>query len=262
MFGRRVIRRRWTVSLMALSSALLLLGISGPPDAQASPAPPPGSTWSVVSGPALDDQHSVLQGVSCPSTRDCTAVGAQYPTASNSVTLIESWNGRSWTIVPSPNVAGASQNILDAVSCIDPNDCMAVGLVVIGDVEDTLTESWNGQDWSVLASPDVANSPFTTLAGVSCVRRNSCTAVGIASVPGTTETVVDTWDGASWSMVASPNPNGPANLAAVSCVSSISCVAVGQYSNGTSDLSLVERWDGRRWSIVPARTPAMVSSPT
>ena len=49
------------------------------------------------------------------------------------------------------------------------------------------------------------------------------------------------WNGASWSRVASPNPGGPSNnnfLFGVAATSSANAWGVGYYSNGTSSLTL------------------------
>jgi hypothetical protein len=40
--------------------------------------------------------------------------------------LIESWNGSSWTVVPSPD-ASLQTNQLLGVSCVTRADCLAVG---------------------------------------------------------------------------------------------------------------------------------------
>jgi hypothetical protein len=62
--------------------------------------------------------------VSCSSPSACTAAG-YYFTAGGTQTLIESWNGSAWSIVPSPN---ASQiNLLLGVSCSSSSACTAVG---------------------------------------------------------------------------------------------------------------------------------------
>jgi hypothetical protein len=55
----------------------------------------------------------------------CTAVGELYNHSGSSRTLIESWNGTSWSAVPSPSSASGSQ--LDAVSCVSATVCTSVG---------------------------------------------------------------------------------------------------------------------------------------
>jgi hypothetical protein len=69
--------------------------------------------------------------VSCSGPSACIAVGLYdtpepYPQIRTAYqTLIESWNGSAWSIVPSPN---ASQiNLLLGVSCSSSSTCTAVG---------------------------------------------------------------------------------------------------------------------------------------
>jgi hypothetical protein len=48
----------------------------------------------------------VLNGVSCPSSISCTAVGYYFP-GSGRQALAEHWNGTAWSIQHTPNPVGA-----------------------------------------------------------------------------------------------------------------------------------------------------------
>jgi hypothetical protein len=62
-----------------------------------------GSTWSVVSTPAVAT-FATLDSVSCTSASHCVAVGGDSATALGSVhTLVEVWNGTTWTHQTAPN---------------------------------------------------------------------------------------------------------------------------------------------------------------
>ena len=63
--------------------------------------------------------------MSCTAFSTCTAVG--YYTNSDGVTetLIESWNGTTWSVVPS--LSRASNSVLEGVSCVSATACTAVG---------------------------------------------------------------------------------------------------------------------------------------
>jgi hypothetical protein len=67
--------------------------------------------------------------VSCTSARACEAVGLYFNVGlANYQTLIESWNGISWSLVPSANRATDVYNVLAAVSCRrNLSSCTAVG---------------------------------------------------------------------------------------------------------------------------------------
>src|SRR5437764_621866 len=55
--------------------------------------------WSVVSSPNVGTSSNVLNGVAVVSANDVWAVGYY-----SGGTLIEHWDGTSWSVVPSPNV--------------------------------------------------------------------------------------------------------------------------------------------------------------
>jgi hypothetical protein len=163
-------------------------------------------------------------------------------------TLVESWNGTTWSIVPSPNI-GASADLL-GVSCRSSSSCVAVGSYDSSSlgVYQTLVESWNGSNWSIVPSPNMGTSN-NGLLGVSCGSAGSCQAVGLSfnTSLGDFQTLIETRSGGRWSVVPSAN-NGTAYnvLAAVSCrPSSRSCKAVGNYydSSLSNYQSLIESND-------------------
>lgn len=61
-----------------------------------------------------------------------------------------------------------------------------------------------------------------------------------------------------WSVVPSPNPNGPGNLNAVAAVSAHDIWAVGGFHNQTTGAqqTLIEHWNGTRWQIVASPNPS------
>ena len=85
-----------------------------------------GTRWSVVRTPSLAGTGSDLNGVSCVSADACTAVGAVSPNGTALSTVIESWNGTRWSVVPTPN-PGVTAHALNGVSCPSPGACMAAG---------------------------------------------------------------------------------------------------------------------------------------
>lgn len=221
-----------------------------------------GLTWSMVDVPGAWTGWNVLSGISCSGPSACFAVGSQAPNGGSTptTTLIERWDGTTWSVSPNPNPNAESAS-LSAVSCAGANACYAVGRsgALNGSSSQTLVEVWNGASWSISSSPNVLGFP-TYLAGISCTSETWCTAVGSwrgssysdSSYP---ETLVETWNGSSWSIVPSPNPNpghSVTSLTAVSCVSPAFCAAVGSES-GVSAFSipyaLIETWNGSSWVI-------------
>jgi len=145
--------------------------------------------------------YGALSGVSCSSARSCVAVG-NYSNGTGSAsstlprTLVESWNGTAWSVVPGPSPSVA---YLYGVSCASARSCKAVGdYAARSRLRRTLVESWNGTSWSVMQGP----SPSVAyLYGVSCVSAMSCKATGeYANYSGVVRTLVESWNGSAWSI--------------------------------------------------------------
>lgn len=123
----------------------------------------------------------------------CTAVGVDVVDGLADQSLIESWNGSVWSIVPSPNTSTIENNTLRGVSCSGPSACTAVETYDPDDpnqspVSMTLIESWNGSVWSMIPSPNPSPTDRNSLAAVSCTGSSACTAVGLLAPPGYPET--------------------------------------------------------------------------
>ena len=93
-----------------------------------------GTSWKLqpMPRPPHPAQNITLAAVSCAGPDFCLAVGdysygvgaMPSPTARDK-TFAERWNGSSWRVIPTVNVA--SWNQLTAVSCTSPRSCTAVG---------------------------------------------------------------------------------------------------------------------------------------
>jgi len=246
---------------LALCSVGLLLTALG----FASTPTPAG--WSIVTSPDTSStQYNFLDGVTCASASNCWAVGYFDNVSGYAQTLIEQWNGTSWTIVTSPNtttVTGATQsNVLYGVTCVSASNCWAVGESsdATTGIARTLIEQWNGTSWSIVTSPNSSAAENNYLEAVTCVSASNCWAVGNSySGSGVTnQTLIEQWNGTSWSVVTSLNTSTtqPNWLSGVTCASASECWAVGYSSTGT-DINmvyqtLIEQWDGTSWAIVPS----------
>src|SRR5205085_1235587 len=125
-----------------------------------------------------------LFDVSCPSARNCFAVGRTSPNNSGQPngynTLVERWNGAAWSIVASPN-APNGHGELAGVSCTSASACIAVGSSYQSSTRATLIEAWNGASWKQVASADPSGKTHSALNGVWCKTATSCVAVGSAA---------------------------------------------------------------------------------
>jgi hypothetical protein len=227
-----------------------------------------GSAWSVVPGIDTLRNDDTLAAVAGVASNDVWAVGQTKATGQKSpvVPLAVHWNGSAWSAVATPSI-GVPRASLKAVADLASNNVWAVGTTIAG----TLVEHWNGSAWSIVPSPNPAGSSSNSLTGIGAIAANDIWAVGSSgSVSGTnvvTRTLVEHWNGSSWTIVASPNlpPQRPGIVArdlltAVTAISPSNVWAVG-YSidvasgSGQPNKSLIEHWNGSAWSIVPSPSP-------
>jgi hypothetical protein len=214
-----------------------------------------GSAWTLYSPPFTGTGENALNGVAALSSTDVWAVGYSQPakkTDSAFRTLVEHWDGSSWSIVPSPSV-GTGSNTLTAVSATGPNDVWAVGYDFGAAGRSTLAEHYDGTSWSVVLSPD-PGSQSNSLLGVAAVSASDVWAVGFTSDGSGYEALSEHWNGATWSVAPLANdPNAKEDvLAGVSAVGPRDVWAFGYHVLGTRYETLTERFDGSSWSIVPS----------
>jgi hypothetical protein len=206
--------------------------------------------WLVVKTPnRAGAKASYLNGVSCPTTTDCTAVGYYKNKAGVNVTLAEQWNGTAWTAQRTVDRVGAKAGYLDGVSCTTPDACTAVGhYITTSGATSALVERWNGSTWTVQAFPKKAGATGTSLSGVSCTSDTTCTAVGhYVNTIGHNVGLAEAWDGAKWSAEKMSLPTGTRTsvLDAVSCPTSTSCMATGGYTDHAGNtFALAEQFTG------------------
>jgi hypothetical protein len=214
-----------------------------------------GKSWHRQATPSRAGASlgSVLDGLSCPSPRACTAVGSGN-TASLGTTLAERWGGTRWRIQPTPLPAGAVEAAFGAVSCSSPRSCTAVGNAFIpGQREVALAERWSGGHWAVQRLPKAPKgAQGSQLSAVSCPAADRCVAVGTYFTRSGGTAFAAVWDGTRWQVQPLPGPAGSGLVVGVSCPSPASCVAVGQ---GT------EIWNGTTWRYVAMAEPAGAQGP-
>jgi hypothetical protein len=222
-----------------------------------------GTRWAITGAHQTAGGEVTLIGVSCPSTRACSAVGSsgsdpQEPPAA------ELWNGSRWLVQRTQKPPGRDGADLLSVSCTSNGSCAAVGQLFNSDTECwmPLVEQWSGSGWSIVGSPKVGvcSSDSNGLDGVSCVSTNACAAVGYNDAPepvfATGAPLIERWAGTSWSIEPGPDITyrldpwgGGGFLDGVSCTSPTACTAVGALSSQIITRPLVESWDGTAWRI-------------
>jgi hypothetical protein len=167
--------------------------------------------------------------------------------AGNKTSVATTANPAPWDVVAAPNPeAGGAQ--LAGVAAINPSDAWAVGPgpSPYSPVR-TLTEHWDGQAWSIVPSPNPAGASSAWLEGVAAASSSDVWAVGAAKLTsGATQTLIERWNGSSWTIVSSPNNGTSSQLHDVEVVSDTDVWAVGESSSG----SMIIRWNGSKWNVV------------
>jgi hypothetical protein len=173
-------------------------------------------------------------------------------------TLIQHWDGNTWSTLQSPNPPDGRDNRLYSIAAVSPDDVWAVGFSGTGTFGTlrTLILHWNGAKWSIMPSPNAGSNTPNALYGVAAVSPNDVWAVGWTGNNASSQTLVIHWDGITWSIVPSPNSNLSVNrLYAIAAISADDIWAVGSaelYNVPSGVLAL--HWDGTGWTL--ARTPS------
>ncbi|MGI8825300.1 MAG: hypothetical protein ACR2JC_06620 [Chloroflexota bacterium] len=258
--------------------------------AAASSSTPAGFGWSILKTKDVGPFSNVFNATDALSPSNVWAVGCANDTNANCHTLIEHWNGKAWSVVPSPNEAGAVITELNGVSGDSPTDVWAVGDFTLPDssggpfvlhwngsawrqvatpagtigflavsaispndawaVGGDVAEHWDGHTWSITPVPIIQHG--TVLQGVTAISSTNVWAVGeFDDGTFTPHTIILHWNGKSWSVSSSPNTGpGGTQLFAVSAVSSNDVWAVGE-DFPSNVATLTEHWNGKSWTVVP-----------
>jgi hypothetical protein len=186
-----------------------------------------GTAWAQVPSPdpGLGGAHETdLFGVALASPTSVWAVGYHTGRRSRLRTLVEHWNGSTWTVVPTPNT-NALDNELNAV----------------------VTVPGTGSVWAfgAHATPTGGSRQrvgrFNELASVAAIPGTSgLWAVGNLS---TERVVIMRWTGDSWRKTPSPFLGGCPELDGVVAISRVNAWAVGSGSGcGSSVGPLAEQY--------------------
>lgn len=241
--------KMWRFSLLAFVMLLALLWQVG--------AAVASSGWTVVPSvnPPGDD---VLTAVAATSAQDAWAVGgANLGFAPQ--TLIEHWNGTSWSVVASPSPGTSTIIKLTGVTALSSSNAWAVGYYQdnSGAVL-TLVEHWNGSKWVVVPSPNPSGFMASQLFAVSAHSPSDIWAAGTSQTNNNvTQTLTEHWNGSVWSVVPSINPGASfSSLKGVVAISATDAWTVGSYNNPQGvPQTLIEHWNGTAWHLVSSPNP-------
>ncbi len=205
-----------------------------------------GTSWQVVASPSVD---GTFFGISVQSANDIWAVGGQV----GNTTLTEHWDGTSWQVVASPNVPNYA-NGLYGVSAVSATDVWAVGdASIYRGPSNTLIEHWDGQQWSIVPSPNGSKGKhrFNALLSVAAVSAQNVWAVG----RNLDSTLNEHWNGTTWSVVP-PAFNGITN--GVVALTASNVWAVGDADVNYTYETFTEHWNGTWWQ--PVASPSVTAT--
>ncbi len=166
-------------------------------------------TWSQVSStnPGTGNYLNGIVVKPASITQDSSvpvwAVGYYTSTTSADKTLVEYWNGTSWSTSTSPN-SGSGDNQLNGVSADPYTNTWAVGSHVENGINEPLVmSSTNGTSWSLVSTPSTISG---TLTSVSIVDASHVWAAGYFTDTTTTTSYAITmfWDGSTWTSYIPP----------------------------------------------------------
>jgi hypothetical protein len=196
--------------------------------------------------------NNALFSTAANNANDVWAVGASTDAMGFDKTLIEHFDGTSWSIIPSAN-PGAFNNDLNAVAVTPNGEVWAVG-----DYSNSNNTNWfpfalhwTGSTWIT----DLSAGGFTTfgfLYGVTAISNVDVWAVGTSF--NFTTSAFDThilhWNGA-WSLVPGVNLSPTDNeVFSVSAWSSTDIWAVGELNVSGVLQSLALEWNGVMWNVI------------
>ena len=136
-----------------------------------------------------------FNGVSCPTSSDCIAVGGDGDL--NGVVATSQDQGGAWT----QGVLDENTPELNAVDCASVSICVAVGQGA------TVRSSDGGTTWTTSTIP----TSNTTLISVSCPSASTCVSVGVSpsqNGPFAGQLLLSSDGGVTWSVPSLPNDIG------------------------------------------------------
>jgi hypothetical protein len=241
------------------------VGVAGPNSSAAAPATiivatkDGGLKWVAqgVRGSVIPE----FSGISCPTTRDCMAVGSTGASVPGSdVAYTTSDGGAVW----SP--ASAPPGALDVASvrCASVSDCSAI--VSSGSQFTTAHTADFGQSWQAGGSLPAG---FSGGGDLWCGAGGTCLVAGY--IPTTTghgqgAVALSTDGGQTWALATVPAGTGV--LQSTTCLSATVCLAVGTTSSTVSDIVpaqgqlLYSADGGHTWTTTAAGTAGTASTAT
>jgi len=212
-----------------------------------------GAQWSVVPTPQISTPTAQLNSIAAINSTDVWGAGfSDDPNCLCGKTVVEHWNGNSWTRLTTPNPGVA--DYLTGIAAISATDVWTVGYEWISNfVELPLLMHYNGKTWKTFNESQLQ---FGQVSSVFARATNDVWAVGWTGQLPNVSALALHWNGTSLTRVPFPTEaGGSIVLKSASGVAANDIWAVGNYEffGLTGNLSLSARsyhWDGSKWTPV------------
>ncbi len=170
-----------------------------------------GTAWQAATSPTPGGSFQFAFGITAVSSDDVWAVGSDE--TGQPVTLAAEWNGKVWSITPTPDFNGGpdAQNELTGVSATGSDNVWASGFadnVNDKNLADPFVLHWNGKSWTLTEVPN----PNSTKEGSRLNAIQALSSTDVWSVGQTQKnngsilSLTEQYDGTSWTISPSPDP--------------------------------------------------------
>jgi hypothetical protein len=244
--------------------AAVLGGVAVPAAAMAQPtaAARPGTTARPADAAG---RASGVPRISCVLASDCLGIrgsSSQSDGGPSTPTLVARWNGSAWRRLRVALPRGAKSVDLNDVSCRGAKSCLVVGDYYTSTSDSATSHPlaliYNGT--SLKPTPTVPlpkGTPDVALTGVSCPTTKYCVALGAANGSMATfgggPLIIETWNGAKWTLhTAAGSIGGTAvlDVSGVSCATSAFCLVTGDSTSESSSSFTMKpyfaSWNGKK----------------
>ncbi|HEV2242303.1 MAG TPA: alkaline phosphatase family protein [Streptosporangiaceae bacterium] len=219
-----------------------------------------GARWTIADNPQPGSVRDMLFGASAVSPSDVWVVGDREGGNGLFETLAEHWNGRRWSVVPTPD-PGSTGNHLYAVDAVARDDVWAVGQRLGTQAPDQpLVEHWNGHRWSVVSTP-VSTVSSVMLEGVA-VNGGQVWVDGESDSPDGGRPIIEHFQNGHWSVADLSGVGSIWTMLYGIAVTGDTVWATGTFVNPVTDNNevLVLRGVNGHWSVDPAPNPGSGSN--
>lgn len=164
-----------------------------------------GTAWHIVPSPNPGAETNSLFQVAASGPNDIWATGEESFGPAPVLTLAEHWNGRRWSVVPTPDDPSATFNFIQSLAVRSATDAW-FGVSTTGNSNGDFFAHWNGTTWQQVAGFGNLRNEIA-LNGLAIVSPAQVWVVG-----GYGGIMTGRWDGTRWRFVATPAPGKAANL--------------------------------------------------